>query len=219
MYYGLSYAMEEQLLAGLFSGMIGSIPSAAISLFSYIFTAYSLYTIAKRREIPNAWLSWIPVANIWILGSISDQYRYVVRGEDRSKRKILIGLRLVRMVLGMVACIILTVSLVEIVTGTMMGVPGRQQLQDMMAAMTGAMALMLPWLGVVVAEAVIRYIALYDLYASCEPENKTLYLVLSILIGITEPVFLFICRHKDQGMPPRRVIPQSQWQQMGGEWQ
>jgi len=219
LYYGLSYAMEEQMLAGLFSGMIGGIPSTAISLFSYIFTAISLYSIARRREIPNPWLSWIPVANIWVLGSISDQYRYVVRGEDRSKRKILIGLRLTRLVLGLVACVMLAVSLVEVITGTVMGVPDSQQIQSMVGTMTGALALMLPWLGVLVAETVISYIALYDLYASCEPGNKPLSLVLSILIGTPEPIFLFLCRNKDQGMPPRRVIPQPQWQHQDGEWQ
>ena len=31
-----------------------------------------------------------------------------------------------------------------------------------------------------------------------------LFLVLSILFGVTEPFFLFFSRNKDDGMPPRK---------------
>ncbi len=54
---------------------------------TYVLQALSLYSIAKRRGIGKPWLSWIPVANTWILGSISDQYQYVVKGKVRNKRK------------------------------------------------------------------------------------------------------------------------------------
>ena len=61
---------------------------------------------------------------------------------------------------------------------------------------------------------VYRYMALYDVYTSCDPHNNVLYLVLSIFVGITLPVFLFICRKKDDGLPvpqesqPAYEIPQ-----------
>ena len=35
-----------------------------------------------------------------------------------------------------------------------------------------------------------------------------LYLVLSIFFNITMPIFLFICRNKDEGMPPRKTEPE-----------
>ncbi len=64
--------------------------------------------------------------------------------------------------------------------------------------------LALPMAAVSVAYAVIRFMALYDVYRSMDPGNATVFLVLSILFGVTEPFFLFFCRNKDNGMPPRR---------------
>ena len=55
--------------------------------------------------------------------------------------------------------------------------------------------------------AVIRFVALYDLYASCQPGNKVLFLLLSILFGKTEAFFIFFLRNRDEGMPPRKAAP------------
>ena len=61
---------------------------------------------------------------------------------------------------------------------------------------------------------VCEFMALYDLYRSCDPENSVLFLVFSILFSVTMPFFIFACRKKDLGMPPRKqpaqpVIPQT----------
>ena len=65
-----------------------------LSIAGYVLTALALYTIARRRGLKNPWLAWIPVADCWLLGSLSDQYRYVVKGEHKSKRKILLFFRI-----------------------------------------------------------------------------------------------------------------------------
>ena len=57
------------------------------------------------------------------------------------------------------------------------------------------------------AAAIIRYMALYDVYMSMDPGNCVVFLVLSILFSITEPFFLFFSRNNDKGMPPRREAP------------
>src|SRR5699024_11895073 len=62
----------------------------AAVLVLYIFQSCSLYSIAKRRGISNPGLAWVPVAFVWILGSVSDQYQYVVRGKVCNRRKILL---------------------------------------------------------------------------------------------------------------------------------
>ena len=64
--------------------------------------------------------------------------------------------------------------------------------------------LCLPMAGIAIAAAVVRYIAMYDIYTSCDPQNNILFLVLSILFSVTEPFFLFFSRNKDGGMPPRK---------------
>ena len=58
--------------------------------------------------------------------------------------------------------------------------------------------------------AVVRYVALHNLYASCNPEHKGMLLVLNIIFGVTEPFFIFFNRKKDQGMPCKTETPISQ---------
>ena len=51
--------------------------------------------------------------------------------------------------------------------------------------------------------SVFAYICYYDLFRSCSPKNAVLYLVLSIVVSITMPFFIFACRNSDEGMPPK----------------
>ena len=69
---------------------------------------------------------------------------------------------------------------------------------------TYMLGLGLPLLGIAIAYAIFRYMALYDLFLSCDPQNAVLFLVLSIFVGVTRPFFLFACRNKDYGMSARR---------------
>ena len=82
--------MEEYGLMIL--GILGIILLTALlfGLLTYILSSVGLYTIAKRRGIENPWMAWIPMANYWTMGCISDQYQYVVNGKVRNKRKTLL---------------------------------------------------------------------------------------------------------------------------------
>ncbi|MDF2880327.1 MAG: hypothetical protein K0R54_884 [Clostridiaceae bacterium] len=52
----------------------------------YVFYSLSLYQMASRRGIENAWLSWIPVGNYFILGMIGKEnskfknFEYIMLG-------------------------------------------------------------------------------------------------------------------------------------------
>lgn len=203
------YAAEGiEAVVGVLASVFGSsMLSGGLVIAAYVLTALSLYTIAQRRGIKHAWMAWVPVLDLWILGSIADQYRYVVKGEVRSRRKVLLTLSIVLAVF----CVVIIVFAFCTMIGLIVEIP---QMGDMTEnqAVSRLLSIILPafivWLlmGVLsIIKAVFEYIALHDVYASCDPGNKTLYLVLSILIGVTKPVFLFVCRSKDDGMPPRRV--------------
>ena len=60
-------------LAGV--GLIIALFFLAAVLVLYIFQSCSLYSIAKRRGISNPGLAWVPVAVVWLLGSVSVQYQ------------------------------------------------------------------------------------------------------------------------------------------------
>ncbi len=166
----------------------------ALSMASYVLHSLGLYTIASRRGIRNSWLAWIPLGNLWILGNISDQYQYIVKGKVKNRRKLLLGLTIG----AVVVCFFLMGTFVlglfltegvggEIATGILLIV--------LSAILIAAVSITL---------VILEYMCLYDLFRSCEPSNAVLYLLLSIFFTVMMPIFVFLCRKKDLGMPPRK---------------
>ena len=193
----MGYYFDEEVLM-LIPGLISGIPTGLFSIAAYILTAMAIYTISRRRGLTNAWLAWIPVANVWLLGSLSDQYQYVVKGQDKTKRKWLLILNILKAVL-----LTMIVILAVVAAGSLFA----NQLSEIMGLVVALLGLVLPLCAVTIALCVIRYMALFDIYRSVDPGNAVLYLVLSILFGPTEPFFLFFNREKDLGMPPRKKQP------------
>lgn len=168
--------------------------ASAVSMVSYVLFSLGLYNIADRRGIKHSWLAWVPIGNLWILGSISDQYQYVVKGKIKSRRKLLLGLS-IGTVLAYIAFVIAFV--VGLIVAEGMG-----------GGMAAGILLLVLGVLVIVAMAVVltvyQFVCLNDLYTSCNPGNSVLFLVLSILFSVTMPFFVFACRKKDLGMPPRK---------------
>ena len=193
----MDFLLEEELLM-LLPGLISGVPTGLFGIAAYILTALAIYTISRRRGLNKPWLAWIPVVNCWLLGSLSDQYQYVVKGENRSKRKWLIVLNILKAVLWMLLIIL------AIVAAGMLIANDSAEILGLVVALLG---LLLPFAAVTISACVIRYMALFDVYRSLDPSNAVLYLVLSILFSPTEPFFLFFNREKDLGMPPRKQQP------------
>lgn len=213
-----AYMFEEEMFMGLLSGLFTGVPSMLFSIAAYVLSALALYTIARRRGLRSPWMAWVPVANSWIIGSISDQYRYVVRGENRSKRKSLVVLSILSAVFTIALVVLFVVLVVSAANNGMRGVSEQEMLSDLFGLLMAMLGLCLPLAAVAIAFAVIRYMALFDIYRSLDPSNSVMYLVLSIVVGVTEPFFLFFNRNKDTGMPPRKqeqpaYIPEEpQWE-------
>lgn len=208
--YNYDMALEDALNNFAAMGSVHSLVTSVLGIAVYVFTALALYTIAKRRGISKAWLAWIPVLDVWVLGSISDQFRYVVKGEVKAKRKILLTLSLISAVLSIVVVVLAVVVIVSVFVGAIEQVSGDRMLQQIMGSVFGVLGVSLVMLCVGIARMIVYYMALYDLYTSCEPDSNVLYLVLSIVPGVSAvalPLLLFLCREKDGGMPPRRPEP------------
>lgn len=172
-----------------------------INLVTYIFVALGLYTIAQRRNIRNPWLAWIPVAQLWVLGSLSDQYQRQVNHRATRRRRLLVLLT----VLLIAMVVIVIAMLLGAVFGAMS--EGTANLGDMtfwlgvITNLGGAALALVAMFVVLIALTVLQYMALYDIYRSCEPANATLFLVLSIFFHFAQPICLMLCRDKDNGMP------------------
>lgn len=209
--------MMEELSASLTGSLLSSGFSNLLSIAIYVFTALALYTIANRRGIAAAWLAWIPVAQLWILGSISDNYQQAAFGKKKVKRHLLIWLQVIVAVLAIAMVIMLIVSIISLWGNGVLeggGYDSLEQLPDPFALLTGLAPVfgILLVMGIVaIFSAVLQYMAFYDIYRSCDPDNATLYLVLSIFFSFAQPIFLMICRNKDNGMPRYNIPAEPQW--------
>lgn len=184
--------------------------SVLVGVAMYVLRSLSLYTIAKRRGLNHPWLAWIPVGTEWIIGSVSDQYKYVTQGKQQSRRKVLLVLTIAGMVLGVYAAGITVSRMLEVIIrldtmgngGEMSDAMALRLALSMLSGLGGGLAAGI--LGIVAY--VFREMCMYDLFKSCDPKNVVLFLVLSIFFGFTEPFFLLACRNKDLGMPPRKPV-------------
>lgn len=194
--------MNERILSivgGLLAAVV--ILSLMIRLIFHVFRSVGLYRIAKNRGIRHAWLAWIPVGSAWILGNISDQYRYVVKGRINHRRFVLLWLTVASTALS-IAASVLSVDVLLAALSRFLFNAGRVN-QIRMAAFTAVSSVEAI---VALVCLVFHYLTISDLYASCTKRYRVLYLVLSIVFKFLEPVFLFLCRDKEEGMPPRRVV-------------
>ena len=175
-------------------------------LVLHVIRALALQGIAKRRGISNGWLAWIPVGQEWIIGSLSDQYKYLTIGKNQSRRKVLLWLNLVALVVGVGGtgiCLVQTVrGLSEMSFGY--GFSAESAMPVIVPAVL-TMVISVVSMVVGIAAYVFRQMSMYDLYKSCDPKNAVIFLVLGILFSVTEPFFLLACKNKDGGMPPRKT--------------
>ena len=75
--------------------------------------------------------------------------------------------------------------------------------------MMSALMLLLSFamLGVAIVYSVQFYKACYDLFRSCDPDKSLVFLLVSIFASYPQPCFIYSCRNKDLGMPPRHPQP------------
>lgn len=199
-------AVYEELLAELSVNFM----AYAIAFVGYILLALGMYTIAKRRGITNPWLAWVPFGQSWMLGCISDQFQYVTMGREKNRRKLLLWLEL-GLCAVMVAVCVLTVrvlqnSNLEIYTGqAVTGQMVQQRVNDISTQLMAILFLAMAMLGLAITYTVMKYVALYDLFRSCDPAKAAVFTLLSVLLGaLVTGIMVLLCRDKDFGMPPRR---------------
>ena len=176
--------------------------AALWALAMYVLESVGLYTIARNRGLRHPWMAWVPVLNHWLLGCVSDQYRYVVKGQIRNRRTLLLALVILSTLVGWFGS---GVSVANVSALGQMLEGGAAPYVGMITGTVGTGLLVAAaGLAVRVQLKVFRYMTLYDVYTSCDPNNNVLYLVLGILFSFLTPVFLFVNRNKDGGMPPRK---------------
>lgn len=166
----------------------------ALGIASYVMTSYSLCTIAKRRQIKNPWIAWIPVASDWTMGSIADDYD-AQNGMKRKWRVVLITITII----FLVGYILSYFALIW----TFADYEFMYQFSYMLPSAGEILALIIPLyifiifavVGALVLET-CRGICLYKIYESTVPQKAVRYLLLSLLVPMANAICLMICKDK-----------------------
>ena len=212
--YGYDYGFGSVDMASV-SNWASTIFLAALGIYalvivlgivSYVLECLGVYTIAQRRGIKHEWLAWLPYGHLWILGSISDQYQYVKLGQVTNGRKVMVGLEIAKTVLGLGVLGIYIKMVLDVMSTGLMNPAMMDVEQFILPIVLMALCGLAGWVLNIIL-IVFRYISLYNLFASCRPKAKVAFILLSILLGFTEPFLVFACRKKDGGMPPRKDDP------------
>jgi hypothetical protein len=167
----------------------------------YVIEGKALQMIAKRRGFSAPWMAWIPFANAWLFGSISDQYQQKVNGRICKRGKTLLAMKIAIQAYSNVASILAGVA-----TGIVMilRMPTGGSVEDLLLILLVAVGIeLLPMLVITTVYDVVVYIVCYDLYVSSKPKQAILFLILSILTPAT-PFLIYACRKSDGGLPPKK---------------
>ena len=175
------------------------------AVVAYILTGKSLSAIARRRGIEKPWLAWVPVGCDWLLGCISDQYRYVSYGEQTNRRNKLLWFNV-----ALWGCLLV----VSVMTGVMVAMAA-MGVSEGVIGMLGVLILLpcFAMIPVAVIYSINAYKCYYDLFRSCDPGKSLVFLLVSIFASYPLPFFLFVCRDKDLGMPPKQepeLLPEAE---------
>ena len=196
----------EILMSETVSNIMSVVVALAFSVIAYIFQSRAMFAVAQRRGIEKPWLAWVPVGSSWMIGCISDQYRYVKLGQVKNKRKVLLWLEIgviVATVAATAVLVVLGLRGIDVLNGDF-GSFTESTAESYAVSMLGILAVGFLAVVVCLAYAIVYYMALWDYYRSCDPEHTKLYFLLSVLVNYPQPFFMFGCREKDLGMPPRR---------------
>ena len=155
----------------------------------HVFYSLGLVAIARHRNISRANLAWLPfIGTAYITGAIADVQVKSESGKDHKLKYWLLWMSLALLIL----MIVLPIQMFSLGNGY----PDNASDPFFLVIMFLILIIGLPF-------TFCWYLAHYKLFKACQPNNSSLFLVLSIFFGIA-PFLIFAVRHYMDG---QRVAP------------
>lgn len=200
--YGGYYDAEGMMVAGvmiviilLYLAMMG------LGLANYIMNALALNKIASRRQIPNPWMAWLPIASDWLIGNIADEYD----GRNGIKRK----WRVVLLTLSLISIVGLIIMYVAMFAYIFVTALASTYAEPEVAELLGIFVIFYIFLivlsTVAVTQSFCKAICVYKIFESTVPEKAVKYLLLYLLVPLAGAICLLKC--KDKGYPEPMIEP------------
>ena len=163
---------------------------------SWAVTRYQLGALASCRGIRRTWITWIPLINVWIPGSLSDRYR-MSQGRKSASAKRLLALRLVTFVLLSGFFWFLIDGIRRAGFAMDRGATEAAARYLVIRGITKGLLFLFPATLVWLTGKIMWYITLWDISGLCLPKRCWWHLVLSLIPAVNliiKPVLLTICR-------------------------
>lgn len=172
-----------------------------IGLANYIMRSLALYRIANRRQVPNPWLSWVPIASSWLIGNIADDYDER-NGIKRKWRVVLLTLSLISIGGIVVGYIGLIAWMVTMTIDSRLSYVGN--LTGMITSVIVIYIFIIIAAVVAMAKSFCEVICTYKIFESTVPEKSVKYLLLYLLVPLAGSICLLKCKEKGYS---KEIIP------------
>ena len=163
-----------------------------ISLVLWIFQAIGLQAIAKKNNIKNAWLAWLPIGDLWILGKISDTRKTFWKIKDTGKMFVILSLvQVISVIVYIVGVVVLTISSIssgELLDNAIFSFMSKSsfELMDFFIGVSSGLIILL------------KIWSLYNVYYKYKEEKVIGLLICSIIFSFIIPFVLFSFRKKEE---------------------
>lgn len=172
-----------------------------IGLANYIMRSLALYRIANRRQVPNPWLSWVPIASSWLIGNIADDYDER-NGIKRKWRVVLLTLSIISIGGIVVGYIGLIAWMVTMTIDSRLSYVGN--LTGMITSVIVIYIFIIIAAVVAMAKSFCEVICTYKIFESTVPEKSVKYLLLYLLVPLAGSICLLKCKEKGYS---KEIIP------------
>lgn len=210
----LSAIDRETLFGIIFAFVLYTAVMAAVCLALYILRAIGIYKMSKTAGVEYPWLSFIPVANSFTLGRLAERYHKNPIEKPSKYSVILLILHIIEKI-GEIVFSVLFFIIALNATRSIIGVALHDDEIDerlffyFVLAFGASVFFILSAL----AFAIVKYIALWRVYASFDGKNAVLFTVLSVLFNFLEPVFLFVIRNNQPNFAPLGIYTPDNYEQ------
>ena len=161
-----------------------------VAITTIIFQGIGIMKMHEKLGLKNGWMAFVPVLNQYALGRVAEQY---IKPDGRKSARFSVIL----LVGGLinVACSTISgfLSGFSSAAGGVLAVPA----ETLMIISVIVMIFSLFQMAVSIVYCVLTYVALWRVYAIFNNQSSTLFLILSIFIGIIQPFLIFAIRNNE----------------------
>ncbi len=159
------------------------------SIAMYILNGIGLMKMARSCGLPHPWLGFIPYANLYLMGQLAEQNPAPGKKSWPWRHIALVG----QIVIVAISLALVGWMVVDMFSTIATGAEFSEY--DLLALYGSMFGAMLPLSLLSTAYSIVLYIIYWKIYSLFAPDLAVIFLVLTILLGIT-PILIFILRNR-----------------------